>query len=346
MPANRNRSTNYSLMVVPHGGGRAKPHTIPRWAVVLGIGLLAVIVIGLGATALYYATRYEEVRDELAPLEERSEFLARKNSEYKGSALVSNSELNSLRIAAERDRLAYERSMMNVRAQLAQLQTFYKNLRIMAGFKLEEQDADELLGRGGPSGVDGPPAQDASSVEGEESEEAEVITSFGYTSHSANEYAANEALLLSEMAELSQDMYSLVRDLESRISTISPDVPYGVPVQGVITSYFGEPRWHGPHKGLDIAAPIGTPVRTPASGVVIEASYRGAYGLTVWIDHGNGYQTRYAHMASVGVEIGQRINAGQVVGAVGVTGATTGPHLHYEVRLNGIALDPVNYLVQ
>lgn len=336
-----------SLMIVPHAGGKSKPYLIPRWAVIGVIALVALIVIGLGGTALYYAWRYQEASAQVEPLEERNEFLTRKNQEYKGSAMISSSELTSLRLAAERDRLAYERSMMSVRAQLAQLQNFYKNLRIMAGFKLEEGAPEEVeLGRGGPGPEDGEiPVTELDEAE-REGEEPHVLTSFGYDDHSAHEYAANEALLLSEMAELSQDMYSLLRELESRISTISPDVPYGVPLQGVITSYFGEPRWHGPHKGLDIAAPIGTPVRCPASGVVTEASYRGAYGLTIWVDHGNGYQTRYAHMGTLGFEIGDRVNAGQVVGTVGVTGATTGPHLHYEVRLNNIPLDPVNYLVQ
>lgn len=332
-----------SVVIVPHTGSTARPYLIQRWMLVGAVVSLAVLVLGLGGTALYYAMIYDEAVQELGPLEERGDFLARRVTKYKDAAMVSDSELSALRIAAERDRRAYERSMRNIRLQLTQLQNFYKNLRIMAGFKLEEEQTADLLGQGGESGL---PLERSETPEA--GDERMVITSFGlnFVNHDSEEYAAAEAAILSDMAGLSQDMYELVRDLEKRISTISPDVPYGVPVQGVITSYFGEPRWHGPHRGLDIAAPIGTPVRTPASGVVIESGFRGAYGLTIWIDHGNGYQTRYAHLGSVAYQVGERVNAGQVVGSIGVTGATTGPHLHYEVRLNGIALDPIYYMVQ
>jgi murein DD-endopeptidase MepM/ murein hydrolase activator NlpD len=332
-----------SIVIVPHTGGAARPYLVRRWALLGAIVFVAALVLGLGGAALYYAVLYDEALHGLKPLQERGDFLARRVSEYKEAAMVSGSELSALRAAAERDRRAYERSMRNIRLQLTQLQNFYKNLRIMAGFKLEEEQAADLLGQGGGTGL---PRSSPETPEAED--ELVAVTSFGlnFVNHDSEEYAAAEAALLSDMAGLSQDMYELVRELEKRISTISPDVPYGVPVQGVITSYFGEPRWHGSHKGLDIAAPIGTPVRTPASGVVIESGFKGAYGLTVWIDHGNGYQTRYAHMGSVAYQVGERINAGQVVGTIGVTGATTGPHLHYEVRLNGIAVDPIYYLVQ
>ncbi|MCD4734176.1 M23 family metallopeptidase [bacterium] len=331
-----------SVLIVPHDGGETKPVSVPRWALITIICLFFAVLIGLGSTAIYYASRYEEVSERIDPLEERGDFLARKNGEYKTSAMVSNSELSALTNAAERDRQAYENSLRAVRLQLTQLQNFYKNLRIMAGFKLEAEAADAVLGSGGPEG------EAVVEVETTDEQELEAITTFGlsFANHSAQEYASAEASLLTDMAGLSSEMYLLLRDLEQRISTISPDVPFGVPVQGVITSYFGEPRWHGPHKGLDIAAPIGTFITTPADGIVIESGYRGAYGLTVWIDHGNGYETRYAHMGTATFSVGERVNAGQMIGTIGVTGATTGPHLHYEVRLNNVALDPLNYLVQ
>jgi murein DD-endopeptidase MepM/ murein hydrolase activator NlpD len=336
-------SRHISVVIVPHTGGAARPYLVRRWVLVGAVVLVAALVLGLGGTALYYALLYNDTVHELKPLEERGDFLARRVSEYKEAAMISGSELSALRAAAERDKRAYEHSMRNIRLQLTQLQNFYKNLRIMAGFKLEEEQAADLLGQGGgtglPLGRSEPPRSE---------DERVAVTTFGlnFVNHDTEEYAAAEAALLSDMAGLSQDMYELVRELEKRISTISPDVPYGVPVQGVITSYFGEPRWHGSHKGLDIAAPIGTPVRTPASGIVVESGFKGAYGLTIWVDHGNGYQTRYAHLSTVAYQVGERVNAGQVVGAIGITGATTGPHLHYEVRLNGIAVDPIYYMVQ
>ena len=99
------------------------------------------------------------------------------------------------------------------------------------------------------------------------------------------------------------------------------------------------------HEGLDIAAPEGSPVRALADGVVTWAGPSGSYGNRVTIDHGDGWQTTYAHQRSVDVEVGQRVAGGQQIGAVGSTGRSTGPHLHLEVVRNGEHIDPEAVLV-
>jgi murein DD-endopeptidase MepM/ murein hydrolase activator NlpD len=99
------------------------------------------------------------------------------------------------------------------------------------------------------------------------------------------------------------------------------------------------------HKGVDIAADHGADVVTPADGLVIFVGNRGGYGKTVVIDHGYGVQTHYAHLSSFRVEIGQKVLRGQVLGAVGNTGRSTGTHLHYEVRFNGIPQNPEKYIL-
>ncbi len=116
-----------------------------------------------------------------------------------------------------------------------------------------------------------------------------------------------------------------------------------------ITSSFGtrlDPFTRGlaMHSGIDFRAPTGTAVRAPAPGKVIEAGYNGGYGRMVEIDHGNGISTRYAHLSSIQVSEGDTIRAGQVLGAVGSTGRSTGPHLHYEVRIDDDATDPMRFL--
>jgi murein DD-endopeptidase MepM/ murein hydrolase activator NlpD len=98
------------------------------------------------------------------------------------------------------------------------------------------------------------------------------------------------------------------------------------------------------HSGVDFRAPTGTPVRATASGTVIEAGTNGGYGRMVEIDHGNGVSTRYAHLSSIAVSEGDKIALGQVIGAVGSTGRSTGPHLHYEVRIDDDAADPLRFL--
>lgn len=121
------------------------------------------------------------------------------------------------------------------------------------------------------------------------------------------------------------------------------------PVSGRITSGFGN-RFHPVlkrtrlHAGIDFGAPTGTPIRAAASGVVVSASYRGGYGNTVIIDHGGGYATLYGHCSRVYVSAGQRVAQGQRIAAVGSTGLSTGPHLHFEIRINGRPVNPMGRL--
>jgi len=99
------------------------------------------------------------------------------------------------------------------------------------------------------------------------------------------------------------------------------------------------------HEGLDIAAPTGTPIVSPASGIVRYAGNKKDYGLCVEIDHGYGFMTMYAHCQRVRVNSGMQVRRGDVIGYVGNTGRSTGPHLHYEVRLSHSAVNPINYIL-
>ena len=117
------------------------------------------------------------------------------------------------------------------------------------------------------------------------------------------------------------------------------------PVHGPITSPFGM-RWGRMHQGIDFGAPTGTPVGAGGRGTVSFAGWNsGGFGNLVVIDHRLGFQTWYAHLSSVSVSSGQRVNGGTRIGAVGSTGHSTGPHLHFEVRRNGTPIDPSGYLL-
>ena len=115
------------------------------------------------------------------------------------------------------------------------------------------------------------------------------------------------------------------------------------PVHGVVTSGFGW-RWGRMHEGIDIAVGSGTPVVAAAAGTVILAGWMGGYGNLVVVDHGNGIATAYAHNTSIAVAVGQTVGQGQLVAYSGNTGNSTGPHVHFEVRVNGSAVDPFGYL--
>ena len=98
------------------------------------------------------------------------------------------------------------------------------------------------------------------------------------------------------------------------------------------------------HTGIDISAPSGTPVKATADGVVIHSNWNGGYGRCVIVDHGNGYQTWYAHLSRMDVMEGQVIRQGEIVGRVGTTGRATGPHLHYEVRIHSTPVNPYRFM--
>ena len=138
--------------------------------------------------------------------------------------------------------------------------------------------------------------------------------------------------------------------LEQRMRWIS-STPAISPVRGILTSGFGyraDPMTHGRgnHQGIDIAAAYGQPVHASGDGLVIQAGEQGGLGRAVFIAHGYGLTTRYGHMSAVSVRPGQRVKRGDIIGRVGSTGRSTGPHLHYEVRLDGEPLNPVGYILE
>lgn len=143
-----------------------------------------------------------------------------------------------------------------------------------------------------------------------------------------------------------QEIISYITEQRARLTA----VPSGWPVKGWITASFGsriDPftgalAYHG---GVDIANDIGTPVKATADGIIVYAEFEaGGYGNLVTINHGNGYMTKFGHMLKYVVSPGQHIKKGQIIGYLGNTGHSTAPHLHYEVKLNGIAVNPVKYL--
>jgi len=115
--------------------------------------------------------------------------------------------------------------------------------------------------------------------------------------------------------------------------------PFGVRIHPVYASYDF-------HTGLDIAAPPGTPVAATANGIVVLASWAEGYGLLVILDHGCGYRTYYGHLSKILVSVNQKIKRGQIIGRVGDTGTSTGPHLHYEVQFNNSPVNPARYLAK
>jgi murein DD-endopeptidase MepM/ murein hydrolase activator NlpD len=134
---------------------------------------------------------------------------------------------------------------------------------------------------------------------------------------------------------------------QSQLLSSTPSI---APVRGILTDGFGgrsdpftgEP---GTHNAVDISSAIGQAVRAPADGIVVKSEWANGYGNVIYISHGYGYSTRYGHLSSFAVRPGGRVKRGDVIGYVGSTGRSTGPHLHYEVRLNNNPVNPLEYIL-
>lgn len=147
-----------------------------------------------------------------------------------------------------------------------------------------------------------------------------------------------------------QEVLQLWKDLSDK-NEILQTTPSIRPTFGWVSSNFGSrvSPFTGDmsqHRGLDIAADMGTPIRAPATGIVTAATIDVGYGKVITIDHGHGIVTRFGHCSQMYVKAGQRVRRGDVIGAVGNTGRSTGPHLHYEVRLQGVPVNPERYILE
>jgi len=257
-----------------------------------------------------------------------------------GFAWVGNGSLRNIMLERENRLLVAELSSM--RDRVSDLQLTMEDLvdrdrtvRMVAG--LPSLD-DEVLG----VGVGGPGSPSLESnplfqIRSEVGAEAFAVT------YDLNALERRAELLRESLSEAA-DSVSLYRDMLDATPSI-------LPVDGAVNSRYSAARFHPihnrvlPHDGIDISAPTGTPIVAPGRGRVIQAGRQSGYGLTVVIDHGFGVTTLYAHASRVLVRVGQTVERGEVIAQVGATGVATSPHLHYEVRVNGRSVDPMNYII-
>ncbi len=191
------------------------------------------------------------------------------------------------------------------------------------------------------NGMGGPTEEDSTRFsEILQQKNEELMNKVNASLKESNQQAAQQAASFKEI--------SVFLDKQRSILAATPSI---WPIKGWITSGFGkraspltgEP---GRHYGVDIANEIGTPIRATADGLITYAGWQNGYGRVVVIEHGYGYSTRYGHCSRIEVKVGDEIKRGQVVGYVGSTGRSTGCHVHYEVRIHGVPVDPEKYLPQ
>jgi murein DD-endopeptidase MepM/ murein hydrolase activator NlpD len=218
-----------------------------------------------------------------------------------------------------------------------------------------QQEMDELLNRDNNvyrAIFESTPIPDSARLKQmEKSNEEKKITALGETELVKGiSTQLNRLTLLAAYQEKSfSQIEKMVKNKEKLLAAIPAIQPVSDKDLTRIASGFGtriDPVYKVPkyHAGLDFAAPLGTPIYATADGIVTDAGYNdGGYGNRVVINHGFGYETLYGHMRKIKAHVGQRVKRGEVIGYVGSTGKSTGPHCHYEVHRNGNAVDPVYY---
>ena len=149
--------------------------------------------------------------------------------------------------------------------------------------------------------------------------------------------------------QINKDLSVLEQKFEAQSQLLS-STPSIAPVHGILTDGFGgrsDPFTgeQGTHNAVDISSAVGQPARAPADGIVVKSEWANGYGNVIYLAHGYGFSTRYGHLSSFAVKPGQRVKRGDIIGYVGSTGRSTGPHLHYEVRLNNNAVNPLEYIL-
>lgn len=305
-PRNTRKKEYFTLMFVPGPNARVRTLTISKSAIKsVFLSLAAVLLF-----SAYLVYEYNDVKDKVWELRSMREELMQQKAQ------VQNFALNML---------DYKRQMFLLR----DLDT-----KLRRAVRLGPRDkAQQVLGIGGPDELG---LQNLTTL-GEKKQE-EALKEMHQELTQLKGAASRQEASLQMLIEYFEDKRSLYAS-----------TPSMWPVRGWVTSPFGKrlSPFSGImkfHEGLDVAAQTGTPVVSPADGIVIKAGFGTGYGNMVEISHGYGIRTIYAHNSRLNVKAGQRIKRGDVISFVGDSGSSTGPHLHYEVRVNGLPVNPVRYL--
>lgn len=254
-----------------------------------------------------------------------------------GARQAGTAEVESLRVANEslkQENDSYKQATGELAAQISSLQSALTQLSEQAQLDPATKEALEKL-----------PAVIKSKAMGGSTTVSSALTTPAATAGNADGTLG----VLKDLLGVLEDRLASVKTKVDSQQALARATPSGWPLAGWLTSSFGnrrDPLNGGDdfHAGLDIAADKGTPVRATADGTVEMANYNGNYGNCVVISHGFGIGTRFGHLSGYAVAAGQKVKRGDVIGYVGSTGRTTGPHLHYEILINGQPINPLRLL--
>lgn len=317
-------SSRLSVLIVdPSKGYATRQLNISK----LVIKFVIVMVIVVAATAGFVSYAYMQVKNELA-------VTVSQISSTDNKIISQTSEIKFQREQIQ----AFAEEVESLKSKFAQLSAMENQIREATKIvnpNLKPIDEVVLYGMGGPK-----------------SAEMDITASLDEKPTKLLVSMHQELDMLNSVADYRQDsLQALLQGLVDRQNLMS-STPSILPIASgkhVITSKFGYRKSpfssaRSFHSGLDISAKIGTPIVSAGAGKVIQSGWKGDYGYMITVDHGYGVVTRYAHCSELKLEVGANVLKGDVIALVGNTGRSTGPHLHYEVLLNGVFVNPEKYI--
>ncbi|MCJ8275844.1 MAG: M23 family metallopeptidase [Bdellovibrionales bacterium] len=320
----------FTFLVLSNTRQSTKKFVIPQNRLItLGLVGFFMALVGVAFTFDYAYLLYKDHQEA---------WLRSENETLKKQITQMETKLNSLEASFDRIDV-FSRKLRTI----TQVENPQRELQLAIGPGVQTQSMPEFKQVRDVTSIDSLEQLNQVDVSGESGEMAVM----GMRDYGSLSVRFDQVLKESKLRE--QSLLELWQNLSDRISLLGA-TPSIRPVNGWVTSNFGMRRspfsnTKRMHHGLDIAASFGTPVVAPADGIVSYVGYDGGYGKLVSIDHGYGVVTRYGHNARIFVKVGQRVKRGDKVASVGNTGRSTGPHLHYEVRVNGIPVDPKKYIL-
>ena len=299
----------WTVMLVPHGSDGSRALSVSGAVVKLVAGVATVLAASLLAAAIGVVSHSVDLA--------RSQRLERANQ-----ALSTEVERLGKRLGALSDTLAV-------------ISRRDEEMRLVAGLDPLSPDV-QRAGIGGPAGP--------------WPEREQLLTEGGSVGRAAFSVHTDVDALTRRANMLATSLQQAAESIAAHTQEMAA-MPSIMPTMGFLTSKFSLIRYHPilhenrPHEGIDITAAYGTRIIAPAAGRVIKVGYENGYGIMVVIDHGYGLETRYAHMSRSAAHVGQTVKRGDLLGYVGSTGLSTGPHLHYEVLRDGRAVDPLRFIL-
>ena len=304
---------DFTIVVFPGALGSPKKICLPKRFAKLGFVVIGVLLVAFLGSSVYFVQQYLQLQ----------------GNETELAKLRKESKIRKIQVEK------FSHQVKNFETAMARLERFEKKLRVITALENSPKSVEKNWGVGGPYGLT------ASSFN----------TSMGRGAASMVERLSNGLDHLDKQAKIQSISFQELDNFFKNQKSLLSSTPSIWPTRGWVTSRFGFRKspftgLREKHEGWDIAARSGSQVRATADGEVVVEGREYGYGNMVEINHGYGVVTRYGHNSKNLVKVGDRVKRGQVISLVGSTGRSTGPHLHYEVLLNGVPVTPKNYILE